>query len=315
MATMNDNVGRRREARAAAAAAAAGAATAAAAAGAEGIRIKGDDQGGGGGGGAARAGDLLDLLLDAEAEGAISASQVSAQLFTFIVAGHDTTAHTLSFLLYEVCAAPHLRDTLAVEAAAALPGRLDFPTRATLRSVPLLDRTFKEALRKHPVAATGTFRALSTAMRLPSGEHLPAGARVLVPPFAVQRNPRHWPNPESFDPGRFTPEASEGRHKHAFQTFSSGPRDCVGKGLARAEGLSVLAALFRRFELRLVDGPGGEPYPDGAAIPEPADHHMITRKPAHGQEIILVRIFAQCSLLTETNTAPAHMGQKLLTLS
>ena len=224
MATMNDNVGRRREARAAAAAAAAaGAATAAAAAGAEGFRSKGDDEGGGGGG-ATGPGDLLDLLLDADAEGAISASQVTAQLFTFIVAGHDTTAHTLSWLLYDVCAAPHLHDALAAEAADALPGRLDFPTRVTLRSVPLLDRTFKEALRKHPVAATGTFRALSAAVRLPSGERLPAGARVIVPPFAVQRNPRHWPDPERFDPGRFTPEASEGRHPHAFQAFSSGPR-------------------------------------------------------------------------------------------
>jgi len=263
MATINDSVGRRREARAAAAAEAAG------------VRVKGDDEGGGGG--ATGAADLLDLLLDAEAEGVISASQVAAQLHTFIIAGHDTTAHTLSFLLYEVCAAPHLQDELAAEAAAALPERLDFPTRETLRSVPLLGRTFKEALRKHPAVAGGTMRALSSAVRLPSGERLPAGARVSVPSFAVHRNPCQWPNPEKFDPGRFTPEAIKGRHKQAFQAFSSGPRGCIGQGLATAEALSVLAAIFRRFELRLVDGPGGEPYPDGAAIPEPADHHMVGR--------------------------------------
>jgi cytochrome P450 len=268
MATMDDSVGRRREARAAAAGEAAG------------VGITGND--GGGGGSATGAAYLLDLLLDAEAEGVISAAQVSAQLQTFIVAGHDTTAHTLSFLLYEVCAAPHLQDELAAEAAAALPGRLDFPTRETLRSVPLLGRIFKEALRKHPVAASGTFRALSSAVRLPSGERLPAGARVGVPNFAVHRNPGHWPDPEKFDPDQFTPEASKGRHKHALQAFSSGPRACIGQALASAEALSVLAAIFRRFELRLVDGPGGEPYPDGAAIPEPADHNMITRKPANG---------------------------------
>jgi cytochrome P450 len=266
MATLNESVRRRREARAVAAAA--------------GVRINGDD--GGGGGGTTDAADLLDLLLDAEAEGVISAAQVSAQLFTFIFAGHDTTAHTLSFLLHEVCAAPHLQDALAAEAAAALPGRLDFPTRETLRSAPLLGRTFKEALRKHPVVAAGTLRALSAAVRLPSGERLPAGARVVVPNFALHRNPRHWPDPERFDPGRFTPEASEGRHPDAFQAFSSGPRSCIGQGLATAEALSVLAAIFRRFELRLVDGPKGKSYPDGAAIPEPADHYIITRKPANG---------------------------------
>jgi cytochrome P450 len=181
-----------------------------------------------------------------------------------------------------VCAAPHLQDALAAEAAAALPGRLDFPTRETLRSVPLLGRTFKEALRKHPVVAGGTLRALSTAVRLPSGERLPAGAVVGVPNFAVHRNPLHWPDPEKFDPGRFTSEAIKGRHKHAFQGFSSGPRACIGQALATAEALSVLTAIFRRFELRLVDGPSGEPYPDGVAIPEQADHNMITRKPAHG---------------------------------
>ena len=134
--------------------------------------------------------------------------------------------------------------------------------------MPLLGRTFKEALRKHPAVAGGTMRALSSAVRLPSGERLPAGARVVVPSFTVHRNPRHWPDPEKFDPGRFTPEGSKGRHKQAFQAFSSGPRGCIGQGLATAEALRVLAAIFRRFELRLVDGPGGVPYLDGAAIPE-----------------------------------------------
>ena len=144
-----------------------------------------------------------------------------------------------------------------------------------------------QALRKHPVGATGTFRALVEPVTLkegPSaGARMSAGTRVVVPPFGVHRNAKHWPDPERFDPGRFAPEAAGGRHVHAFQAFSSGPRDCIGRGLARAEALSLLAPLFRRFEFELVDGASGRAFPKGsAAPPEPRDHHMITRKPAEG---------------------------------
>ena len=118
------------------------------------------------------------------------------------------------------------------------------------------------------------------ALEPPDTSRLPARPsccpRTLGPVSGQHRNPAHWPKPEEFDPGRWTPEAVAGRPTHAFQAFSSGPRDCIGRGLARAEGLAVLSALFRRFEFSHAPPDGG------ADAAEPRDHHMITRKPAGG---------------------------------
>ena len=240
----------------------------------------------------ASAGDLLDLLLDAQEDGAMSAQQVSAQLLTFILAGHDTTAHTLSWLLWEVARQPELQARLQSEADAALPAREAFPAAAELRKLPLLDRVFKEALRKHPVAATGTLRKIEADRTLVGAPDAPPftlrrGSLVSIVPFSTHRNPREWAPPvERFDPGRFLPGPSAGRHAFAYQPFSGGPRDCIGKGLARAEALSVLCVLFRRFEFELA----GEAAAAAAAGREPRDHHMITRKPVDG---IAVRVRAR----------------------
>ncbi len=232
--------------------------------------------------------DLLDLLLDAQADGVMDEEGVRGQLLTFILAGHDTTAHTLSWLLFEVASQPQLQAALHAEVDAALPaGRLAFPAAADLREMPLLDRTWREALRKHPVAATGTLRLLQDECTLVGADGasratLRAGTRVSVVPYALHRNERHWEAPvEAFDPDRFLPERVAARHPYALQAFSGGPRDCIGKGLARAEALAVLGALLRRFEFELA----GAAAAAAAAGEAPRDHHMITRKPAEGIEL------------------------------
>ena len=231
--------------------------------------------------------DLLDLLLDAQAAGVMDEEQVRGQLLTFILAGHDTTAHTLAWLLYEICEQPDLQSALHEEAKVALKERSAFPSASSLRELPLLDRTWREALRKHPVAATGTLRQLVEPCTLTGVDGkesyaLRKGTVVSVVPYSLHRNPRHWEEPvEQFTPDRFLPDAVASRHPFAYQAFSGGPRDCIGKGLARAEALSVLGALVRRFEFELA----GEAAAEAAANGELADHHMITRKPASGVEV------------------------------
>jgi len=217
--------------------------------------------------------DMMNILLDAEEERVIRRDDVKGQLLTFIFAGHDTTAHTLSWLLYEVSLNDDLQEALYQEAKAALPSRDDIVADAdTLETqLPLLNRVWKEANRKHPAAATGTLRKVGNSpIIVGDGLELPAKASVLIPPFALHRNEEYWPNPEKFDPSRFTEIQEASRDPMTFQAFSGGPRNCIGSKLARAEALSVLAPLFRRYKVECVERG------------EIADFCSLTRRPRDG---------------------------------
>jgi cytochrome P450 len=200
--------------------------------------------------------DMMNILLNAESKGLLSRDDVKGQLLTFVFAGHDTTAHTLAWLLYEVSLNPGLQQELAEEAKQALPTRTDFPLSPSIlnRQLPLLDKVWLETNRKHPAGSTGTLRAVGDEpIVVGDGLELPARSSVLLPPYSLHRNPRYWPDPEKFDPSRFDPEMEAKRDSMTFQAFSAGPRNCMGSRLARADALSILAPLLRRFEVKCVE--------------------------------------------------------------
>jgi cytochrome P450 len=90
---------------------------------------------------------------------------------------------------------------------------------------------------------------------------IPRGALVILSPYVMHRDPRFWPEPERFDPGRFTPEAKAGRPQFAYFPFGGGPRRCIGEGFAWMEGVLVIATLAQRWRLRLAPGQRVEPRP------------------------------------------------------
>jgi cytochrome P450 len=89
---------------------------------------------------------------------------------------------------------------------------------------------------------------------LPSGATIPAGAKLYLCQYVIHRNPRYWPNPEQFDPERFSESAKKERHKFAYFPFGGGVRVCIGEAFAKMEGVLVLASIAQRFALTLVPG-------------------------------------------------------------
>jgi cytochrome P450 len=81
------------------------------------------------------------------------------------------------------------------------------------------------------------------------GYFVPAGTMIGVCPFTLHRDPKHWPEPERFDPGRFAPDRAESRPKEAYLPFGDGPRVCIGKAFAMMEAKIVLATIASRFRL------------------------------------------------------------------
>jgi cytochrome P450 len=126
------------------------------------------------------------------------------------------------------------------------------PEYGDLKELTYLDRVLREAMRLYP---PGPYGAREATEDLVLGDYtVPAGTTIFYPFWAVHMNPEYWPDPEVFDPDRFTPEASAGRPRLAYIPFGIGPRSCEGAALAMVEAELVLAVLLKRFVFRPAPG-------------------------------------------------------------
>lgn len=194
--------------------------------------------------------DLLSLLLEARDErGApMSDRQIRDEIVTLFVAGHETTATALAWSLYLLARHPeaYRRVRAEVDALGGRPARFeDAPRLAYCLQV------FKEAMRLYPPIYL--FGRQSVEAVEVGGYALPRGTLVLICPYTLHRRPEIWPDPERFDPDRFTPAAEAARHRQAFLPFSSGPRICIGNHFALLEGPLVLATILQRVDLELLN--------------------------------------------------------------
>jgi cytochrome P450 len=194
-------------------------------------------------GGLASSPDLLSRLLSAQDEddrGVMSDRQVRDEVLTLFVAGHETTASALAWALYLLARHPETLGRAQAEADAI--GRP--PRYEDLPRLALCLRVFKESMRLYPPVPIFARDVISDIEV--GGYRLTPGTVVLVSPYATHHRPDLWPDPEHFDPERFTPEAEATRHRQAFLPFSAGPRVCIGNHFALMEGPLVLATLLQR---------------------------------------------------------------------
>ncbi|MDH6575283.1 cytochrome P450 [Kitasatospora sp. MAP5-34] len=196
--------------------------------------------------------DLLGLLAAARGEGGeqLDASELRDQVLVFLLAGHETTATSLTFALHLLALHPEQRKRAQQEVDGVLAdGRR--PVAADLEALPYLTRVLKEAMRLYPAAGLVGRRAVAECEI--DGQRIPAGADVIVSPWVTHRHPDHWENPAVFDPERFTPEREAARHRYAWYPFGGGPRACIGQHFSMLESVLTLAALLRAFDLEAID--------------------------------------------------------------
>ncbi|CAG7664336.1 unnamed protein product [Allacma fusca] len=106
---------------------------------------------------------------------------------------------------------------------------------------------------------------------------LPKGLQLMVSPWAMQRLPQFFPEPNKFQPSRFMPENAAGRHPYAYIPFSAGPRNCMGQKTAMIKAKTILAHVFRSFQVELVNPPE-QMIPMGSIIIFPKDGLNIKLK-------------------------------------
>lgn len=202
--------------------------------------------------------DLLGLLIEASAADQVSDSVMGDEVLSMVVAGHETTAVALGWILWLLSTHPLVLEQVEAELEAVLGDRPI--TLDDTRALPVLTRTIQEVLRLYPAVW-----ALAREAKEPDelcGYPIAAGTRVFFSPFAVHRHPKHWENPEGFDPDRFLPERSEGRAKFAYFPFSGGQRKCIGDQFTMLELVTVLATVLREYRFELKEGYQAVPAPN-----------------------------------------------------
>jgi cytochrome P450 len=225
--------------------------------------------------------DLLHVLLTARNEDGsrLTDTEIGDELSTFMLAGHETSAVTLSWALALLSAYPQARDRLEDEVDSVLTGRE--PEAADAERLPWTTAVIAETLRLYPPAWTVERDALGDDSV--AGVPVPAGSTVAVPPYLVHRHPDFWPDPAGFDPARFLPAADAAaspaaagtsrtrlaadRPRYAYIPFGGGRRACVGQSFAELETVLVLASIAQRFRLELTAS--GIPKPKAAITLRP----------------------------------------------
>jgi cytochrome P450 len=200
--------------------------------------------------------DLLDLLLagaDPETGRTMTTDELRDNLLTFIVAGHETTALTLSWALYLCAFDPAVQDAARAEAQSALGDRA--ATATDVAALPLTRRIVDEALRMYPPAAFLS-RTAQAEDEL-CGREVRRGDTVILPIYALHRHHALWANPDAFDPARFADARAIPRYQ--YLPFGDGPRICIGASFALQEAVIILATLLARF--RFTPVPGKQPKP------------------------------------------------------
>ncbi|MEU6891062.1 cytochrome P450 [Streptomyces sp. NPDC046557] len=195
--------------------------------------------------------DLLTLLAAAQSadDAAFDADELRDQVLIFLLAGHETTATSLAFALHLLARHPEHQERAYEEISRVLGDRE--PEAADLDRLPYLTQVLKEAMRLYPAAPVMGRKAVA-ASRI-GGLTVPAGANVILAPWVTHRHPDHWPDPERFDPERFTPAAEAGRPRYAWFPFGGGPRACIGQHFSMLESVIALAVMLREYEFEAVD--------------------------------------------------------------
>ena len=211
--------------------------------------------------------DLATVIATSEIDGQpISELEAMSYYIIAATAGHDTTSYALLWTMTLLAGHPEATKLLTSELDSVLAGRL--PTLEDLPRLVYTEQVIKEAMRLYPPAYVLGRRAASDTEI--GGYPVRAGSEVIAWIFMTHRDPRWFPEPETFRPERFAPGAEANLPRLAYMPFGAGPRACIGRQFAMIEAQLMLARIYQKFTLELAPGHKVEP------------RFRITLMPKHG---------------------------------
>ena len=191
-----------------------------------------------------------------------------------MMAAHDTITSSVTSLIWMLAKNPEWQEKVRQECLAVAPAGAEL-TMADLDRFELTEYAFKESLRMIPPVPSIPRRALRDFTFM--GHDIPAGTAVSISPSFVHKMPEHWEDPETFNPMRFLPENSKGRHKYAWVPFGGGAHMCIGLHFAYMQTKLFMHHLLTQVRVEIAEG--YEPEWQAWPIPKPKDGLKVSFKP------------------------------------
>ena len=220
--------------------------------------------------------DMFSQFATAEREDGslLPVDEVVDHMNFLMMAAHDTITSSATSLVWLLARHPEWQERLRAEIV-AVTGGAGSVRYEDLGKLELTEMAFKEALRMIPPVPSTPRRALREFEF--GGYRIPAGTHVGINAQYVHHMEEYWPEPERFDPLRFTPDKVKERHKYAWVPFGGGAHMCLGLHFAYMQVKILMAQLLTRYSIEIEDGyaPEWQPWP----IPRPKDGLKVEFKP------------------------------------
>ncbi|GJE92931.1 cytochrome P450 [Phanerochaete sordida] len=201
--------------------------------------------------------NLLDASEDDEGQPKLADSELLGNIFIFLLAGHETTAHTLCFTFGLLALYPEQQEKLYQHIKSVLPSDR-VPTYEEMNSLSESVAVFYETLRLYP-PVTGIPKIAAEDTTLVATDYngnkitipVPEGSGVTLHVPGLHYNPRYWDDPYEFKPERFRGDWP----RDAFLPFSAGARSCLGRRFFETEGIAILTMLVSRYKIEVKEEP------------------------------------------------------------
>ncbi|KAI4884178.1 hypothetical protein NFI96_027842 [Prochilodus magdalenae] len=204
--------------------------------------------------------DFLQLMIDSqkmeksakeddkESWHGLSDHEILSQSMIFIFAGFETSSSTLSFFFHNMATNPETMKKLQKEIDQTFPNKASAQYDAVM-SMEYLDAALNESLRLYPVG-NRLERFCKKTVEI-GGLTIPKGTVVVVPTFPLHRDPEYWPDPDTFNPERFTKENKESIDPYVYMPFGAGPRNCIGMRFALVSVKLAIVEILQRFDVNV----------------------------------------------------------------
>ncbi|KAF2886489.1 hypothetical protein ILUMI_19683 [Ignelater luminosus] len=196
-------------------------------------------------------GDLINIdSIDNNAP-SLTMNEIAAQAFVLFVAGFETSSTTTTFCLYELAENPNLQDQARDEINTILEKYGGKLTYDGVMELVYLEKCINETLRKYPPVPVHTRECTETYKVPGTNLVINKGQFVFIPVMGIQNDPEYYPDPDKFDPERFSEEIKTKRHSAAWTPFGDGPRACIGLRFGLMQTKVGLVTLLKRFKFTL----------------------------------------------------------------